>query len=71
MTSPCRTCYLRDSDKNNSTCLKCSQRVVYVHALGRDLCFGFSRSDNTLTQPPIAYNSNRSSLISIVALDHV
>jgi hypothetical protein len=44
MTSPCRTCSLGDSDKNNSTCMKCSRRVVYVHALGRDLCFASSRS---------------------------
>jgi len=45
MTSPCRTCSLCESDKNNPTCMKCSKRVMYVSALGRDRCFASCRSD--------------------------
>jgi hypothetical protein len=45
MTCPCRTCSLCESDKNNPACLKCSKRVLYVSALGNELCFASRRSD--------------------------
>jgi hypothetical protein len=59
MISPCRTCSLGASDKNNSTCLKCSKRVVYVCALDRDLCFALSRSDLESAAPKFSLMSRQ------------
>ena len=59
MTSPCRTCLLGDSDKNNPTCRTCSKRVVYVYALGRDLCFASSRSDLESAAPRFSLMSRQ------------
>lgn len=64
MTSPCRTCSLGDSDKNNSTCLKCSQRVAYVHALGRDLCFASSRSELESSAPRFSLISRQAQFLT-------
>lgn len=64
MTSPCRSCSLGDSDKNNSTCLKCSKRVVYVIALGRDLCFASSRSELESPAPRFSLMSRQAQFLT-------
>jgi hypothetical protein len=66
MTNPCRTCDLFQSDKNNSACLKCSKRVIYVTLLARDLGFASSRSGLDSSAPSMALNSNRLSRVSAV-----
>ena len=64
MTSPCRTCSLGASDKNNPTCLKCSKRVVYVSMLGRDLCFASSRSDLESAAPRFSMISRQAHFLT-------
>jgi hypothetical protein len=63
MTSPCRTCSLGESDKNNSTCLKCSKRVVYVSAIGRDLCL-VRRSDSEASAPRFSLMSRQAQFLA-------
>jgi hypothetical protein len=64
MTSPCRTCALYESDKNNPTCLKCSKRVVYVSALGRDLCFASRRSGLETPAPRFSLMSRQAQFLA-------
>jgi hypothetical protein len=64
MTSPCRTCSLCESDKNNPTCLKCSKRVVYVSALGRDLCFAPRRSGVEASAPRFSLISRQAQFLA-------
>jgi hypothetical protein len=65
MINPCRTCDLCQSDKNNPTCLKCSQRVVYVSFLGRDLCFTSRRSDLEAPAPRFSLMSRQAHLMTV------
>mgnify|MGYP006877895721 CR=1 FL=1 len=64
MTSPCRTCSLCASDKNNPTCLKCSKRVMYVSALGRDRCFASCRSDLETPAPRFSLMSRQAQFMA-------
>jgi hypothetical protein len=67
MTSPCRTCPLCESDKNNPTCLKCSKRVRYVSALGHDLCFASCRSNMEASAPRFAITSRQAQFMVVTA----
>lgn len=67
MTSPCRTCSLCASDKNNPTCLKCSKRVMYVSALGRDRCFASGRSDLETPAPRFSLMSRQAQFMAVTA----
>jgi hypothetical protein len=64
MTSPCRTCPLCESDKNNPTCLKCSKRVTYVATLGCDRCFISSRSDLETPTPRFSLMSRQAQFMA-------
>ena len=64
MTSPCRTYSLCASDKNNPTCLKCSKRVMYVSALGRDRCFASCRSDLETPAPRFSLMSRQAQFMA-------
>lgn len=64
MTSPCRTCSLCASDKNNPTCLKCSKRVMCVSALGRDRCFASCRSDLETPAPRFSLMSRQAQFMA-------
>jgi hypothetical protein len=65
MTSPCRTCSLGESDKNNPTCLKCSKRVIYVSTLDRDLCFASRRSDMEAPAPRFSLASRQAQFMAV------
>ena len=65
MISPCRTCSLFESDKNNPTCLKCSKRVIYVSTLSRDLCFASSRSDLEAPAPRFPLISRQAQFMAV------
>jgi hypothetical protein len=64
MTSPCRTCSLCESDKNNPTCVKCSKRVMYVSTLGRDRCFASCRSDLEAPVPRFSLMSRQAQFMA-------
>jgi hypothetical protein len=65
MTNPCRTCDLFKSDKNNTTCLKCSKRVIYVSFIGRDLYSASCRSDLEAPAPRFPLLSRQARLIAV------
>jgi hypothetical protein len=65
MTNPCRTCALCESDKNNPTCLKCSKRVAYVSALGRELCFASRRLDSEASAPRFSLMSRQAQFLAV------
>jgi hypothetical protein len=65
MTSPCRTCSLCESDKNNPTCLKCSKRVLYVSSLGRELCYVARRSHQEAAAPRFSLMSRQAQFMAV------
>jgi hypothetical protein len=67
MISPCRTCSLFESDKNNPTCLKCNKRVLYVSTIDRDLCFPSCRSGLEASAPSFALPSRQTQFMVVTA----
>ncbi len=66
MTSnPCRLCSLGNSDKNNSTCLKCVKRVAYVATIDRELNFAACRSELHATAPRCPIISRQAYFLSV------
>jgi hypothetical protein len=65
MTSPCRTCSLYKSDKNNPACFKCTKRTQYVSSLGEELCFASTRSALEAPLPRVSLISRQAQFLAV------
>jgi len=56
-SNPCLRCFLRNEDKNNDTCKKCSKRVNYVRGLDEALGFSASYAPEVFTLQTVSISN--------------